>query len=416
MNSLVRRVATLSLSAFTFALALLAPARSDAAPFPTLAKVVERAREKGPLTVFAAADLKVSASTKPAAGLPPLTNPYLELIVDRGKYTQDVTIDARLFLPLELAGQRGKRIDEVDALVKWKSTAKEGAAAAAVGEAVAAYGESVIAATRLRDALTGEKTAREEAAYVAGRLAANDATAVDKALADGEVARWLQSKSEAELALALAKARLAIAIGEPSVDSPSETDGAALPALRWKDADALVAHLKTSSPALLAPTLEASFYSASRDKWEAEKYTPVNLILTGGRGDLGEVRFGAGLAWTFPVFRKNQAEIAKADAEKGRALTARDVIANALDARARGLFAAYTVARNALHVSDSEALPAAETVVSASTTAWKAGKLELTRVFLARRDLATARSRRLDMMAVGFRTYGELAGLLGELP
>jgi len=411
MSSFVRRVASVSIP-----LCALLVAAESRAEFPTLTKVVENARTKGPMTVIAAADLKVSGSTKHAAGLPPLTNPYLELIVDRGKYTQDVTINAQLFLPLELAGQRGKRLEEVDAMVKWKSTAKEGAASAAVGEAVTAYGETLIASTRLSEAVAGEKIAREEAAYVAGRLAVNDATAVDKALADGEIARWLQSKSEAELALALAKARLAIAIGEPTVDSPNESDVAGLPALRWKDGDALAKHLKAKSPALIAPTLEAEFYNASKEKWEAEKYTPVNLILTAGRGDLGEIRYGAGLAWTFPVFRKNQAEIAKADAEKGRALSAREVIANAIDARARGLFAAYTVARSALTTSDTVAIPAAQAVVDSSMAAWKAGKLELTRVFLARRDLATARSRRLDMIAVGYRTYGELAGLLGELP
>jgi len=42
----------------------------------------------------------------------------------------------------------------------------------------------------MREAIAAEKIARDEAAYVAGRLAVNDATKVDAALADSEIARW----------------------------------------------------------------------------------------------------------------------------------------------------------------------------------------------------------------------------------
>lgn len=387
------------------------------AEFPSLKEVIERARTRGPASIMAAADIRIAGATRYAAGLPPLTNPYLEVFVDRGKSTDGFAqVQANLWLPIEFAGQRGKRLAEVDAMVKWKQTAKAAAQANAVGEAVTAYGELLVAAARKQHAADGEKIAREEAAYITGRFEAKDATAVDKAQADGEVARWLQMRAEAELAFALAKARLAIATGDASLADPVGNLSVDLPALRFKDGEALAKYLIENSPAIKQNEMEATYFGASKDKWEADKYAPVNLIVTAGRGDNGDVRFGGGLSWTFPVLRRNQGEIARAEADAERAKTNLEITKAAINARAKGFFAAYEVARKATNTIDTIAIPAAQAVVDASVASWKAGKTELTRVFLARRDLATARERRLDIAAVGWRAYGDLAGLTGETP
>ncbi len=402
-----------AVAVFAFTSTLFPNAR---ATVPPLQEIIERARVHGPAALLAAADVRVAGATRHAAGLPPLTNPYLELIVDRGKYTDVVTVESKLFLPVELAGQGGKRLREVDAMVQWKQMARSGAAATSVGEAVVAYGELLVESTRLREAMAGEKIAREEAAYIQGRFAASDATAVDKSLAEGELGRWLLTRSEAELAQSLAHARLSIAIGDPDLGDPEDSESANLPALRWKDSASLATHLKANSPMLRSASLEAEFFGASRERWEAEKSAPVNFIIAAGRGDAGELRYGAGLAWTFPVFRRNQGEIARAEAEQSRALASRTIVAGAIEARARGLFAAYSTARSALSTIDTQSMPAARAVVDASMAAWRAGKLDLTRVFLARRDLATAQTRRLDLVAAGWRAYGDLAGLVGDQP
>lgn len=404
------------LCAATAALLAFAPALARA-EFPTLPQVIERARMRGPASLMAAADVKVAGATRFGAGLPPLTNPYLEVFVDRSKETTGVAaIQANLWLPIELSGQKGKRLAEVDAMVKWKQVARSAAQAGAVGEAVAAYGEMMVAAARKQHAVDGEKIARDEATYVIGRFDAKDATAVDKAQAEGEVARWLQLRSEAELSYALAKARLAIATGDPNLEDVTGPVAIELPALHFKDGDALAKALLDKSPVLEQHTLEAEFFARSKDKWEADKYAPVNFIVSAGRTDFGDVRLGGGISWTFPVLRKNQSEIARADADSDRAKGNLEIAKASITARAKGFFVAYEVARKALATFDEIAIPASQTVVSASVDAWKAGKAEQTRVFLARRDLATARDRRLDIVAVGWRAYGDLASLVGDVP
>lgn len=400
---------------FVLSLFLFAKTASAGA-FPTLAQAVDRARTKGPAARLAAAEVRVASSTKHAAGLPPLTNPYLEVFVDRATTHGPATVQGNLWLPIELSGQRDARVGEVEALVKWKSMALTAAAADAVGEATAAWGEVIVAHARRRHAAAGEAIAKEEAAYMSARLEAKDATLADVALAKGEVARWLQAKAEADVAYAIAKARLSVAIGDPDLEDPTTAIHVELPALRWKDGDAMAKHLAEASPVLKAGALEAAAFLASKDRWEREKWAPVNLILSVGRSEMGDMRLGGGVAWTFPVLRKNQAETAKAQAEADRAENARVIMAATIAARAKGFYAAYDMARKALATIDDVAIPASESVVEASLAAWRAGKLDPSRVFLARRDLATARDRRLDLATAAFRAYAELSSLLGELP
>jgi outer membrane protein TolC len=65
---------------------------------------------------------------------------------------------------------------------------------------------------------------------------------------------------------------------------------------------------------------------------------------------------------------------------------------------------------------DEHGMAALERAVSASVEGFKLGKIEITRVLLARRDLALARARRLDLIEAGWRAYADLTVLAGELP
>lgn len=404
----------LALSLLAALAAPFAPSHASAAALG-LPEVVERVKTKGPVALTSAADVQVATATRTAAPIPPFLNPTLEVLVDRGRATKDVQIIAQLYVPIEVSGQRSARIGEADAYLRWRQSDQRRAIASAVGEAVGAYGELLVSVERLRDATEGEKVAREESAYYRGRLEAKDATVVDVSLAEGELARWLQARSEAELSVARARTRLAAALGGGQVEAPA-AGAAEVPALRYAEETTLLAKAAQSSPFLEAPGLEAQYWAASRDRLEADKTPPVSVVLIGGRGDLGEARYGAGIAWAFPVTRTNKVEIARADAERDRALVTKSVSGQAVETAARGHFQSLALSRAALATHDKVAIPAALAVVDSSLAAFKAGKIELNRVFLARRDLATARARRLDALATAWSAYAGLAQLLGELP
>jgi cobalt-zinc-cadmium efflux system outer membrane protein len=241
------------------------------------------------------------------------------------------------------------------------------------------------------------------------------ATVADVSLADAEVARWEQIGAEAAVALGRATARLAQLARLPEVELPQAT-AVEPPELRLATrADALESSL-ARAPVLRSLAAESSYWRASAERYQREGKPPVSLVASAGRGDLGEPRVAGGLAWAFPTFRRNQGEIARAAAEAGRADAVLAAAREGLSTRVRGDIRAFVAAREAIGQLDRKGLPASERLVEAATASWHAGKSELVHVIIARRDLASARLRRLDLVETTWRIYGELVALTGEMP
>jgi cobalt-zinc-cadmium efflux system outer membrane protein len=215
--------------------------------------------------------------------------------------------------------------------------------------------------------------------------------------------------------LGQAQTRLAQLVALPSVDLP-EPGAIPAPVFRFSAEAPLLARMLEVAPALRALGAEALFWRASASRYQKERVPPVSLVLSGGRGDLGEPRVAGGLAWTFPTFRRNQGEIGRAQAEAGCAETLLAATREALTTRLRGDWRVLSAAREALDRLEKVGLPASERLVEAATASWRAGKSELVQVIIARRDLTSARLRRLDLVETIWRMYGDIAALMGELP
>jgi cobalt-zinc-cadmium efflux system outer membrane protein len=347
-----------------------------------------------------------------------LGNPYLELVADRGfgGNVAGVQIQGQLFLPLEVAGQRSARIREATAQLQWRKTSRREAEGQAQGAVASAYGGALIAMARIAVAERAETAARTELAWFTARAQAGDATIVDRNLAEAEVARWGQLRVEAQVRLTEAREALSVLTGLPLVEPPEALATPDPPELRTQSSDAYVRAVLERAPALQSIDDEGVYWGRQVERAEADRSPPVNLIVTGGRGELGEARLGGGLAWAFPVVRRNEGEIARARYETQRTRSLRTAFAVFLEARARAAFDRFSLTRQAVATLDAQGLPAAERVVDATYAAFKAGKLELVRVLNARRDLATARSRRLDLDETAWRAYGEMISLVGERP
>lgn len=401
------------------------PARGgDAAPpspsaprkeaFPTLARAVELARERAPEAVSRAALVDVARAGLVGARLPALDNPYLEVFSDRGleqNATRDVTLAANLWLPVELAGQRGKRIAEVDALVRWQGASSGAAKARAAGEAVRAYGAAVVAGARVRAYEDIVAVAKAEASVYEARLAAGDATLYDERLARLELARTsvLLVESRAELSRALGALG---ALTQTSFERPLA--GASIEPPQPKKLDPERA--AKVAPEVETSKHEAAYFARASERARAEAYPALNLIVSAGRGDLGEARVGGGVAWTFPMLRRNQGEVARSKAESARA---------GLEGRAKqGAIAAVLLAlddershvREASGRVERDSFPAASASLEAATQTQSAGKGESLRVLTARRDLILVRMRKLDLAAREWELLAAQVALSGALP
>ncbi len=397
--------------------ALFAASPAAGAEFPRLEQAIQLARDRAVVVAEAQAELGAADAQMAGAGASSIGNPSTDVQVDRG-VGQSTAIQALTFtyLPVDVAGQRAKRVKEAERLVDWRKLGVADARAAATGDVVLAYGSVMIAAARIAETAAGEQAAREEAKYLTARLAAKATTVYEQKLAEAEIARWVQASAEARLALARQRAQLSELTGVLDFDLPAGGPDLSPPPLRRGWDDAAIAQIIDRVPALARLDAEKRYWDASVARYRRERVPPVSFELIAGRGALGETRLGGGALLTFPVTRRYQGEIARAEQGRAHAETRRTVYRTAIQARVRAAREALAAVRAARDELDKAGIPALQSAVTAATEAFKAGKIDLLRALLTRRDLSLARARRLDLLEEGWRAYAELAASAGELP
>lgn len=394
-------------------------ARAD--QLPNLHRTIELARARAIVVAEARAELGVAQAQVIGARVSSIGNPYSDIQIDHGfGGTGANTLQALSYnyLPVDIAGQRGKRIEEAERLVEWRKLGVQDARALATGEAIIAYGEVVVGIARVSEARGGEQIARDEAKYFAGRFEAKDTTLYEKSLAEGEVTRWVQASAEAQVRVTGARARLAQVTGIAMLALPAQMSGKDVspPVLRrqWREPE--VANVVNRSPLVARLIAERRYWDSSVVRYERERIPPFTFEVIAGRGTAGELRLGGGAVVTFPITRRFQGEIARAEAASDQATRRLDLYRNIIEVRLRSAVESLETITKALEEIDTNGLPAFERAVTAAEEGYKAGKVDLTRTLLARRDLAFARARRLDMIEAAWRAYAELAVLSGELP
>lgn len=402
-------------------LAIASAPRVAHAEFPTLARAIDMARARAVVVADAEGELGVARAQMAGARVSILGNPYSEIQVDRpfSKLSEEQReIQAMTFnyFPLDIAGQRGKRIDEAARLIDWRKLGLVDARAIATADAVGAYGEIVVSTSRVNAAASGEQTARDEAKYFQGKFEARDTTLYEKSLAEAEVARWVQSRAEAQVRVAGARARFGQVTGTTTVDMPPENTDVTPPALQLTWDDARMAQAIDRAPIVQRLLAERSYWDASVERYQRERFPPIALEIIAGRGSQGEARFGAGAVITFPITRRYQGEIARAEAGRENANKRLALFRNVIETRIRAAREAIASIKTALEELDKHGIPALETAVNASQEGFRAGKIDLQRTLLARRDLAIARARRLDLIEAAWRAYSDLVMLSGDLP
>jgi len=402
-------------------LAQAASRPSDGETFPSLEHTLQLASQGSIDAVRARAELAVGQANYQGARLSSLANPYLEVFAERpawrgSEVTKDLNVQANLWLPVEVAGQRGHRVAEVDALVRWKEVSLQAAQARAVGAAVRAYGTVVSQASRVYLLEGLAASARNEAELYQARLAARDITSSDANLVVVEAARHTAAWSESRAALMRALVEFSRTTGSGSISRPESANLHLLPPPPLHpSADSFAAQAMRNCPLLPLLDAEAGYHVKARSRYASEAHTPVNFIVSAGRGDVGETRLGGGLAWTFPILRRNQTEQARAEAERTRVLRERDKNQGLLPVIFRGLFQERELLRAARVELEKTGEPAAQSGVDAAAAMLRGGKGDLFRVIVARRDLALLAFRRLELIEREWVLLSEMVALTGRL-
>lgn len=380
---------------------------------PTLERVLSLARERAPEIAAARAELQASQAVKVGARVSPVLNPYLEVIADRGMrtgVTRDVTLVAQLHTPLEVAGQRGRRIAEADSYIQWSTASFAQTRAQVAGVAVRSFGECVSWTARYETLSELLASAATEAGVMLARRDAGDATQRDAQLAELERARIAVQLEETKASLASALSELTRLTGYRF--GPPSTAHLFPPV----QLSAPPSNFARNAPAVQSFEAESRFHTRAEERLNRERIPPVTVILQGGRGDLAETRLGVGLAWNFPISRYNQGERARARAESDRARVTAGAQRASIAHRLGAIEEEAMYLRAAIERLDHEAIPAASLATESATSMQLAGKTDLLSVVVARRDLYVLRLRRLEIAERAWALLGEWVELTGRLP
>jgi outer membrane protein TolC len=381
---------------------------------PTLLReLLVIARQRAPEVALSRAALSASHASYASAELAPIGNPMLEVKMDHGfqGVTKDVTVDASVWLPVELAGEKKTRGREARDYVALHEALLEQARAAAMGRTVRAFGGLAVATARAKVLAEMLAVARAEAEYYAQRLARGDTTERDAALASLEAARNEALLSEAQVDVLRQNGELRELTGREleqgvALDASPPTYAPQRPP----------ATLAQATPTARVLEAQARYYGSAQERLAREAYNPLTFGLTGGRGDYGEARVGGGIGYVWPVVRSNQPERARAEAERVRSIEElnlrRELIARRIELLRREL---VELGRT-IDIVTRSALPAAARAVQAAVETNRAGKGDWLTVLVSRRDLSALSLRHLELLDRSWLVLAELVEMTGELP
>lgn len=378
---------------------------------PPLRVVIALARERAPEVLVGEAQVTTARSSLIGARLPPIGNPYIEFVTkgQPGAPGHGLDVDGQLWLPLEVAGQRGARVEEARALVSFQRKALVYSRTVAVAQALHAYGVVTVGAARIRVYESLLDVARSEAKSYEARYRAGDVTLRDEKLSELELGRYGVLLEEARADVFQGFFELNRATGAEYSRLPDEL---ARPPFSFAlDREAL-----ELAPAVQLSRAEAAYYGRSKERLHVEGVAgALSVILNGGRDEFGGARMGAGVGYAFPVLRRNQGEQARAEAERSRALLDERIARRISKVRIQALRKELEQVRRALDVLNEEAEPAAVQAVQAATEMHKAGKSDLLPALTSRRDLGLLRLRRLDLVAREWNIASSLVAITGRI-
>lgn len=385
-------------------------APSALAAWPSIQEAVRRAKLQAPQVQIATAQEGLGQAARQGAAVSRLLNPQVELRGDRGGrgVTDDVQLQLAVALPVEVGSQPRARQAEATALVDLLGAGRTMAEAQAAGDAVRAWSGLAIAAWRLHLLDAFAETSRQEAKALQTRARLGDLRDPDLRLALVELSRNILNAQEtrAEIERRLVELQQLTGLEPALEDLPATLDLPAVPTRAALDA----------APAVRVAGAEAEWLAQTHKRLEQDAKPPLAVLLTTGRGDVGELRVGAGVAWSLALTRTNQGERARAGAERQRALTEQRVRLRSAENLWVSLERERIQLRAALQELDAVGVPAAAAAVTAEVATLRAGKGNLVTVLLARRTWIELQLRRLGLVQRDWDILSTQVALTGELP
>jgi cobalt-zinc-cadmium efflux system outer membrane protein len=363
-------------------------------PF-TLDQVLELAARQNPEILIARAREVEARGGLTTARARLASNPDLDLFL--GSRQQSVggstpEVDFNVLQRLEIAGQRGLRIESATARITQRSADIDMAALTARAATSAAFYRA-LHAERSRDvARQAEQLADDLGSAAQARFEAGETAILDVNLAHVEQARARRDRLSAEGLLERAYGELREILALP----PESTVGVAgdWPGAAPQSLDALLLRVAERPD---VRSLTAGVTEADAD-WRLTRAMrrPDLIAGVGLRREAGEPIAGAHVGLSIPLFQRNVGFLASAAARIEASRLSLDARRRALETRIRSAHTQYLVALEALNAMTAGGLPLVAENEELARESYDAGKLNLIDLLVIRREGFAARYEILD--------------------
>jgi len=361
------------------------------------------------------------------AGLRP--NPSVEFTQENGAFNSPGERGTAIgfSLPLELAGQRGRRIDLARAELEASEAEVADRERRLALEVRMAYAEALATLRELEVTHDLNTLDVETARIVEARVEEGDAAPLELNLLRAEADRLRARRSLIEGRLQAALLRLKQLAGippeetlrlrgelmaAPLPDPPTSLEAAVEIALRSRP-DLLFARLSEEvaragyrlAKAQAAPQVTASVqYSDVLGTFED---TPAGLI--SGRDKL----IGFGVSITLPIFNRNQGAKAEAKASIAQAQKQREFLESTVRAEVTSAYYRYEVARTALQTYERGVIERSTQNVRTVRAAYETGAFRVSELLTEQRRLIDMQREMTEAMVERYRALSDLQAAMG---
>jgi cobalt-zinc-cadmium efflux system outer membrane protein len=378
-----------------------------------------RAAEASPVARRAKAQRISTEARYVEAGMMLPANPAVAVSVgptrdQLGGLTRTQTgVAARIEQTIEIAGQRGTRIAEVDRAVEGARLRETAADIEARARARATYVAALLASAQLDQQRRLEEIATKLEASVRTRVSTGAGSDIDLSMATLERSRIQRDRYELVQASgeAMAALRTLLALAPDtrlSLTTPLAAPGMPAPGL----GDAL-ARAEAHRAELRALDANKAELDAAIVRLRREAIPSPTLFVDFERDRPGELFVRGGLAIPLPLARRNQGPIALARSARTEVEVERDIGAREVALEVERAWHAATTRRSQVEIDQKEVVPAAESALDLLTQGWRAGKFDLFRVIQASREVGDARRRALANLGRLWEAHIELDRAMG---
>jgi len=341
------------------------------------------------------------------AGL--LANPTLSVLFPLGPKQLEYT----LALPLEAAWLRPRRVAlaQIEEQRVAESLVQNGLDL--IRDVKHAYSDWVLANDRLRLARDAAQLQSRIAELAEARLKAGDISELETATARIDAARAREEIRRLATDVTVARERLRTLAGLGFLDRPCDFSDTPASPDTHREVGELLKQARAARPDLRAAELGLEAAGKRAGLAKAEIFTLSAVLDANTKGREGH-ELGPGVQLPIPVFNRNQAGRARAQAELERAAWDYVAVKERIELEVSEAHTRLRQAREALAAWRREIVPPLEENVRQAEKAYQAGATSLLLVYENTRQLNTARLREMEAAAELRRARAELERSVGR--